>query len=208
MFILWLALAAGAAGASARPSPAALSGDEFDWPLSGPKGLANLIENKQFHLNEAVLLSGIRPENDKPSKAAVAGKKRAGRDWVFEDSTAAAWVSGVDAPEAGRPVVLAARLVERDGALSVEASLRLNMGQPERTVLRPGELVFFELHGNKSVTCPVELAGDAVEIVHHNAFEYAVLKAVRRGTARLKIFSRWWNSAEMKLSAECELVVE
>ncbi|MBN2199222.1 MAG: hypothetical protein JW747_05160 [Candidatus Aminicenantes bacterium] len=209
VLIVCVSLLVVAACSPAAPPREEAAVQEFDWPLSGLRPLDDLLEYKPFHLNEPVLLSGIRPEDDKPiNAAAVLGKKTTDRDWVFEDGPAAVWVSGIDGPDAGEPIVLAARLRERNGALSVEASLILKIGQPGRTVLRPGEHVYFDLPGNKSVTCPIELDGGAVAVVHHNEFEYVVLKALEPGTAKLRIFSKWWNAPEKKIMSEHELAVE
>ncbi len=206
---LSVALIVGAVGTVAAPSQSCAAAEKFDWPLSGPMALAYLVDNVQFHLDQPVLIPGIRPENDKPKKAAaVLGKRTTDRDWVLEDRDRAIWVSGISAPGYDQPFVLAGRLIESEGVLSIKASLLMKVGQKERTSLSPGEHVFYELPGNKSVTCPVELSGDSVEIVHHNPFEYVVLKTVKRGPAKLKVFSKWWNEPEVKLLSEYELVVE
>ena len=208
-FVLCVALIAGAVGTLAVLPQASVAVDKFDWPLSGPMALAYLVDNKQFHLDQDVLIPGVRPEDDKPKKAAaILGKRMTDRDWVLEDRDRAIWVSGISAPSHDQPFVLAARLRERDSVLYVQASLLMKVGQPEVSGLRRGEHVYYDLPGNKSVTCPVELSGDSVEIVHHNPFEYVVLKAVSPGRTKLRVFSKWWNEPEVKLLSEYEIVVE
>jgi hypothetical protein len=183
--------------------------NKLDLGVSTPLKLAYLIENKQFYLDQPLLISGIRPENDKPKKAmTILGRKTTDQDWVLEDGASAVWVSGISAPGYDDPLILAARFKESDGVLHVQAFLRIKAGQQKKTNLRKGEYVYFHLPGSKSNTCPVKLLGDSVEIVYYDEFESVILQALKPGLTKLKVFSQWWSSSEVKFIAEYELVVE
>lgn len=186
-----------------------LQENKLDLGVSTPLALAYLIENKQFYLDQPLLIPGVRPENDKPKKAmTILGQKTTDQDWVLEDGATAVWVSGISPPGYDDPFILVARFEESDGVLRVQASLSMKAGQQKKTHLRKGEYIFFHLHGNKSMTCPVELVGDSAEIVHYDHFESVILQAVKPGLTRLKVFSKGWNSPEVIFLAEYELVVE
>jgi hypothetical protein len=177
--------------------------------LSRPLALAYLIENKQFYLNQPILVSGVRPEKDKPRKAmTILGQKTTDQDWVLEDGASAIWVSGISAPGYDDPFILVARFGESEGVLQVRASLLMKAGQPKKTNLRKGEYIFYPLPGSKSNTCPVKLLGDSVEIVYYDPFDSVILQAVKPGLTKLKVFSKWWNSSEVEFLAEYELVVK
>jgi hypothetical protein len=183
--------------------------NKFDLSLSRPLALAYLIENKQFYLNQPMLVSGVRPAQDKPQKATtIMGQKTTDQDWVLEDGVSAIWVSGVSAPGYADPIILAARFEESNGVLFAKAALLIKPGSQKKTILHKGEYIYYPLPGSKSNTCPVKLAGDSVEIVYYDPFESVILQGVKSGAAKLEVFSQWWNSSDVKLLTEYEVVVE
>ena len=193
-----------------RP-PAAASGpkNSLKLTLSRPLSLSYVLANEEFHVGETLLILGARPVGDRPaSSPAALGQPLTPQDWILEDPPAAAWVTGVPAPEPGRPIVLMARPEKREGPTLQRAVQVLTLGKGKTLALRTGESVFVSLPGSKSNTCPVELIGDSVEIVYHDPFESVILKAVKPGASRLKVFSVGWQSTEVQLIREYDVTVE
>ena len=98
--------------------------NKFEFARSHALGLNYVIENKQFYLNQNLLVLGIRPLQDKPHKATVIlGEKVTDQDWVMEEGFRAIWVSGVSAPVPENSIVLAARFEDKNGSFRAQAFL-------------------------------------------------------------------------------------
>lgn len=182
--------------------------NKFEFSQSHALGLNYVIENKQFYLNQNLLVFGIRPLQDKPHKASVIiGEKTTDRDWVLEDGSRAVWVSGVSAPVSEIPVILAVRFEEKNNALRAQAFLVMRVVRDKQVSLRIGEYLYYDLPGSKSNTCPIELSGSSAEIDYYDPFECVILHGVKPGKAVLKVFTQWWQSSRAEFLAEYELSV-
>ncbi|RPI70949.1 MAG: hypothetical protein EHM45_24200 [Desulfobacteraceae bacterium] len=182
--------------------------NKFEFSQSHALGLNYVIENKQFYLNQNLLVLGIRPLQDKPHKATVIiGEKATDRDWVLEDGSRAIWVSGVSAPVSEIPIILAVRFEEKNDALRAQAFLVMRVVRDKKIALKIGEYVFYDLPGSKSNTCPIDLLGESVAIDYYDPFECVILQGVKPGKAVLKVFTQWWHSSRAEFLAEYELSV-
>lgn len=179
--------------------------------LSTPLTLSYIIQYKQFHSKQPRLISGFRPEEDKPKKASsIIGQKQTDRDWVLEEGLTAIWVTGISGPAHHDRMILRARLEEKGDSLILQGYQVMKIGkdQEKKTSLRPGEYIFYSLPGSKSNTCPVELAGNSVEIAFYDEFNSIILQAIKPGVTKLKIFTLWWRDIQPKFLGEYEIVVE
>ena len=175
-----------------------------------PMNLPFLIDSRQFYLNQTLLVYGFRPENDKAGHAAtVWGRRTSDQDWLLERESAAIWVTGVDGPQHHGEIVLRAQLEEKDGGLMLRGHQVIQVGsqQEPATALKTGEYLYYDLPGSRSNSCPIDLIGDAVETVFYDAHSSVILEAVKPGTARLKVFSHWWQDPQPKFLREYEIVV-
>lgn len=66
----------------------------------------------------------------------------------------------------------------------------------EMTV-RVGEVVSLPLPGNRSYSCPVEIAGDAARIVTTDGIDNLTLQATRPGTAKVRIYRVFWRERDL-----------
>jgi len=185
--------------------------NKLDLAMGSPFTLSYLVENTQFNLDRTFLIIGARAENDTAKEGtAVAGRKRTDQDWLLEEGSKAMWVTGISGPSHHQEVILRGRLEEKGDSLLLRGYQLMQIG-PDRekgVTLLQGEYVFYDLPGSKSNTCPVELSGDSVEIVYYNPFESVILRAVKPGAARLKIYTLWWRDVESKFLAEYEIAVK
>ena len=175
-----------------------------------PMNLPFLIDSRQFYLNQILLVYGFRPENDKAANASIVwGDKTSDQDWLLERESAAIWVTGVDGPQHHGEIVLRAQLEEKDGGLMLRGHQVIQVGSPQEpgTALKMGEYLYYDLPGSRSNSCPIDLIGDAVETVFYDAHSGVILEAVKPGTARLKVFSHWWQDPQPKFLREYDIVV-
>jgi hypothetical protein len=185
--------------------------NKLDLAMGSPFTLSYLIEYKQFNLDRTFLIIGARAENDTAKEgAAVSGRKRTDQDWLLEEGSKAMWVTGISGPPHHQEVILRGRLEEKGASLLLQGYQLMKIGPDHEkgVALRQGEYVFYDLPGSKSNTCPVELSGDSVEIVYYNPFESIILRAVKPGKTRLKIYTLWWRDVESKFLAEFEIAVK
>lgn len=178
---------------------------------SHPLTVSYLVEYKQFHSKQRLLILGFRPEDDKPRKAFhIIGKKWTDQDWVLEEGSTAIWVTGIPGPTHHDQIILRARLEEKNDSLLLQGYqvIKIGLNQEKRVVLHKDEYVFYALPGSRSNTCPVELFGDSVEIAYYDSFDSIIFEAVKPGSVKLKIFTLWWRDAEPKFIEEHEIVVE
>lgn len=180
------------------PPPWAEELKAFD---GSPMALAYLVENRQFH-GGTFLVTGARPKDDRPAEGHPLLGKLSKGDWVLEDGTAAIRVTDLPAPEAGQPIVLAARLApEPEPALrGVRTALAGKIRG--RTLVRVGDLVHFPLPSTKSYSCHVEFSGEVASIESLGFLTGLVLKAVRPGSVTGKVFAQWWNRPDPELLGE------
>lgn len=142
------------------------------------------------------LVVGIRPPLDKPASGIkLFGTKQSDTDWVVADSSGALWVTGLlPAPEPGEAVVFSGRLLSTNATLAIQGFRILIAGvQKGKTHAKPGDFVYFPLAGNKSSTCPVEIDGDAAEIAFTDERDTLILRAVKPGTVKIRVFSLWFG---------------
>jgi hypothetical protein len=146
----------------------------------------------------AFLVIGTRPQGDRaPAGLKLHGKRRAAGDWVVADASGAIWVSGLPAPDPAKPVLLAGRFSTESGVTSLDGIRFLVAGdRKEGTTVRAGEFVYFPLAGNKSTTCPVEVDGDAAEVAFTDQRDALIVRAVKPGVARIKVFSHRFDDDE------------
>ena len=179
---------------------------------SHPLGLAYLLENREFHLNHHLLLLGSRAGHDRARNGPpVLGHKQTDRDWILEQGTTAVWVTGVPAPGLQEQIVLRASLEEGgDGSLTLRGHQVMRIGREgERTMtLRKGEYVYYALPGARSVTCPVELSGDSVEIAHYDPFSGIILEAVKPGVTKMRVYTLFRLDTQRRFHGEHEVVVD
>ena len=182
--------------------------NKFEFARSHALGLNYVIENKQFYLNQNLLVLGMRPLQDKPHKATVIlGEKATDQDWVLEEGSRAIWISGVSAPMTENPVVLALRFEEKNGSLQAQAFQVMKFVRDKKISLKIDEYVFYDLPGSKSNTCPIELLGESVAVDYYDEFECVILHAVKPGKTVLKVFRQWWHSSQAEFLAEYEIMV-
>ncbi len=155
------------------------------------------------------LVVGRRPPGDKPpADLPLLGARRGETDWVVADDTGALWVTGLPAPAPGTPVVLSGRLSVVGGQVALQGVRFLVAGQRKaQTRLRPGDFVYFPLAGTKGPSCPVEVEGNAAEIVFNDGKDTLILRAVQAGSARVKVFAVGFDD-ELVPTGEHLLVVE
>jgi hypothetical protein len=185
--------------------------NKLDLAMGSPFTLSYLIEYKQFNLDRTFLIIGARAENDKTKEGtAVSGRKRTDQDWLLQEGSKAMWVTGISGPSHHQKVILRGRLEEKGDSLLLQGYQQMQIGPDHEkgVALLQGEYVFYDLPGSKSNTCPVELSGDSVEIVYYDPFESVILRAVKPGVARLKIYTLWWRDVESKFLAEYEIAVK
>jgi len=190
----WLRELTGAEGVGFTAYPAPL-GWQSDHPESYPA---------------AFLVIGTRPGGDRPPEGLkLHGRRRAAGDWVVADASGAIWVSGLPAPEPGKTVLLAGRFSTEGGETSLNGVRFLVAGdRREGATVRAGEFVYFPLAGNKSVTCPVEIEGDAAEVAFTDQRDALIVRATRPGVARIRVFSRWFDSDAAVPTGELLLTVK
>jgi hypothetical protein len=178
---------------------------------SHPLTLSYIIQHKQFHSKQNLLIFGFRPEGDRPKKASrVLGEKQTGQDWVLEEGAMAIWVTGISGPTHSDPLILHGRLEEKEGSPLLQGYrlMRIGKDQEKRITLHPGEYLFYSLPGSKSNTCPVELTGESVEIAFYDEFNGIILHAIKPGITKLRVFTLWWHGGRPEFLEECEIVVE
>jgi hypothetical protein len=189
----WLAELAGAEGAgfTAYPQP-------LGWQGAHPGSYTSPF-----------LVVGTRPAGDTPGDGvALHGARRTEGDWVVADDSGALWVTGLPAPDPGKPVVLSGRFTT-EGALALEGIRFLAFGEPKgKTVAHAGDFVYYALAGNKSATCPVEIDGDAAAIAFNDERDALIVRAVKPGSAKIRIYSLWFTEDAPKLQRELLLTVE
>jgi hypothetical protein len=189
----WLAELAGAEGVgfTAYPQP-------LGWQGEHPESYT-----------ASFLVVGTRPAGDKPEEGVTLhGAKRTDADWVVADGSGALWVTGLPAPEPGVPVVLSGRFTT-EGALALKGIRFLVFADKKgKTVARAGDFVYYTLSGNKSATCPVEIDGDAAAVAFTDERDALIIRAVKPGTAKIRIYSLWFTEDAPKLQQELLLTVE
>lgn len=179
--------------------------------LSHPLTLSYVIQYKQFHSKQHLLIFGFRPEGDKPKKASrIIGQKQTDQDWVLEEGSTAIWVTGITGPAHDHEIILRGRLEEQGDSLTLQAFQWMNIGKDKakKVSLRTGEYLFYSLPGSKSNTCPVELAGDSVEIAFYDPFSCIIIQAIKPGVTKLRVFDLWRRDVTPKFLGEHEIVVE
>jgi len=154
---------------------------------------------------DVLVLAGSRPAGDRP-RAALRGRRGSEADWVLEDDSAAVWVTGVPAPEAGRQVLLAAR-AEGDDRPLAGLGLAIAADAKGTTVIRPGELAYSGLGGTRSYSCSAEVSGDAAEVSYTKDMQALILRGVKPGTVVIRIQAHWWNRPGPELLKEYVLEV-
>ncbi|HEY3490185.1 MAG TPA: hypothetical protein VGK27_08715 [Candidatus Deferrimicrobiaceae bacterium] len=126
----WLAELAGAEGAgfTAYPQP-------LGWQAEHPESYT-----------APFLVVGTRPAGDKPGDGVtLRGVKRTDADWVVADGSGALWVTGLPAPEPGKPVVLSGRFTT-EGLLALKGIRFLVFAEPKgKTVAHAGDFVYYAL---------------------------------------------------------------
>jgi len=158
----------------------------------------------------AFLVIGTRPGGDRPPEGLkLHGRRRAAGDWVVADVSGAIWVSGLPAPEPGKTVLLAGRFSTEGGETSLNGVRFLVAGdRKEGATVRAGEFVYFPLAGNKSTTCPVEIEGDAAEVAFTDQRDALIVRAMKPGVARIRVFSRWFDGDAAVPTGELLLTVK
>ena len=137
------------------------------------------------------------------------GGKRTDGDWVVEDGSGAIWVTGLPAPTPGKPVVLSGRFTKDAGPFALRGIRFLVAGTPRgKTVVRSGEFVYYPLAGTKSSTCPVEIDGDAAAVAFTDERDTLIVRAVKPGAAKIRIFSLWFTGDKPTPAGEHLLAVE
>jgi hypothetical protein len=157
------------------------------------------------------LVVGTRPAQDTPAAGLkLSGARQSEADWVISDGSGAVWVTGLlPAPKPGEPVLLSGRFVARDGKVALQGIRFLRAGKQQGTTsARPGDFLYFPLGGTKSTTCPVELEGDAAEMAFTDERDTLILRAVKPGTVKIKVFSHWFNEDKPTFTKELLLSVE
>ena len=145
------------------------------------------------------LIIGTRPAGDKPaSDVKLIGAKQAGTDWVVADSSGAVWVTGLlPAPEPEKTIVLSGQFLIKGGTLAIQGIRFLIAGaRKEKTKVKTGDFVYFPLAGTKSSTCPVEIDGDAAEVAFTDERDALILRAVKPGMVKIKVFSLWFSESK------------
>ncbi len=189
----WLAELLGNAGTQLTAYPGNL-GWQTDHPASYPLPF---------------VLVGTRPAGDVPvGGTSIRGKRRGEGDWVISDGSGAIWVTGLSAPEPGKPVVLIGQFTT-DGALAlrgirflVPASLK------GKTIARTGDFIYFPLSANKGTAIPVEIDGGAVELAFSDERDALIVRAVKAGEARLRFFALGFMEEKPVLRGERTIVVK
>lgn len=158
----------------------------------------------------AFLVIGVRLEGDRPRPGSTLhGGRRTPEDWVVDDGSGAYWVTGLPAPPVGKRVLFSGRFLREGGPLALRGIRYVVSGDPAGTTFaRPGDFIHYPLSGTKSSTCPVELEGDAAEIAFTDERDTLLLRAVKPGAVKVRVFSRWFTDEESKLRSEHELSVE
>jgi hypothetical protein len=157
------------------------------------------------------LVVGTRPTGDKPaSDIKLSGAKQVDTDWVVADSSGAVWVTGLlPAPEPGKTVVLTGRFLNQGEVLAIQGIRFLVAGvRKGKTKVKTGDFVYFPLAGTKSTTCPVEIDGEAAEVAFTDERDTLILRAVKPGTVKIKLFSRWFSESKPAQTSELLLQVE
>lgn len=189
----WQAELAGAEGSRLTAYPNNL-GWQADHPASYPAPF---------------LVAGMRPAGDKTGDGiSIRGKKRTDADWVVTDGSAAIWVTGLPAPEPGKPLLFTGRFTT-DGALALKGIRFLIAAERTgKTLARPGDFIYYPLAGNKSNTVPVEIDGDAAAVAFTDERDALILRAVRPGTAKIRFFNFGFTDSAPTLQGERLLTVE
>ncbi|MDD2335492.1 MAG: hypothetical protein PHD01_02830 [Geobacteraceae bacterium] len=79
---------------------------------------------------------------------------------------------------------------------------------PTQKVLTVGETLVIPLPGNKSYSCPVEVAGDSVKIVAHDVLQSVTLQGVTSGTSTVRIYREFWRDPDGYNSSQLIQVLE
>lgn len=157
------------------------------------------------------LVVGNRPINDTPDAGVnLSGAKQSETDWVIADTSGAVWVTGLlPAPKPGESVLITGRFSTKDGMVALKGIRFLLAGnRTGTTIAKSGDFVYFPLSGTKSTTCPVTVDGDAAEIAFNDERDTLILRAVKPGTVKIKVFSVWFNDDKPTLIKELLLTVE
>ncbi|MDP2877720.1 MAG: hypothetical protein Q8O00_16140 [Holophaga sp.] len=157
------------------------------------------------------LVVGKRPVNDTPDAGVkLSGAKQSETDWVIADTSGAVWVTGLlPAPKPGESTLITGRFATKDGQVALKGIRFILAGsRTGTTVAKSGDFVYFPLAGNKSTTCPVEVEGNAVEVAFTDQRDTLILRAVKPGKVKVKVFSLWFNDDKPTLLKELLLTVE
>lgn len=79
---------------------------------------------------------------------------------------------------------------------------------PIRKVLTVGETLVLPLPASKSYSCPVEVEGDSVRIVAHDALQSVTLQGVTPGMSTVRIFQKFWRDPDVHDSYQLVQVLE
>lgn len=155
------------------------------------------------------LVVGMRPAGDKTDAGvSIRGKKRSDADWVVSDGSDAIWVTGLPAPEPGKPLLFTGRFAT-DGALILKGIRFLVAAEPTGTTrAHAGDFIAYPLAGNKSNTVPVEIDGEAAAVVFTDERDALIVRAIQPGTAKIRFFNFGFTDDKPSLRSERILSVE
>lgn len=176
---------------------------------SRPVSVSGLAADREA-FGDVLVLSGSRPEGDRPGAGTrVSGRKRSPGDWLLAEGAAAIWVTGLPAPEPGRRILLAARPEAGEGGSSLLGLEIAFAAEPEgTTVIRPGELAYYELGEAGSHRYSAELWGDAAEAADTGGMRAVLVRGVKPGVVKVRILADRGRRLGTKLLREDTLRVE
>ncbi|MEW6718923.1 MAG: hypothetical protein AB1346_00560 [Thermodesulfobacteriota bacterium] len=176
---------------------------------SMPVPVSGLASNGEPR-GEILVLSGSRPEGDRPVPGTrICGRKGAPGDWLLAEGAAAVWVTGISAPEPGRRIYLAAKPEPgRDGSSLVGLEIAFAAEREGTTVIRPGELAYYELMDAGGRRCSAEVSGGAAETADAGGMRAVLVRGITPGVAKVRILVDRGGRSGTELLRENSLRVE
>ena len=205
---LALPLRAEAADGAASPPPRPIWAKEFAAFDSMPMEIAYLVSQRQYQQGIFVI-EGVRARNiPSPAGREFFGKPPETGGWVIEDASGAISVSSLAEPGPGQAVFLAARFADGHAEPLLQGIRWVAAGKLGGTTrLGISDFIRFPLWSSKSSSAFAEFSGDTQAIESLNSRDGVVVRGIRAGTLKVRIFEEHWNRAEPELRKEFTLIV-
>jgi len=158
--------------------------------------IADLTQDPGKYGEGLIMIEGENRGWGAPAKAKkVWGELVSRSDWILEDETGAAYISGMIKPahKFARVVVLARKW---QGKWALEAvrveEAEVVLKHDEVNVLRVGQVGVILASPSKSHTPEVKVKGEAVKL-EKDERDIFILRGVAEGEAEAELYHHWWN---------------